>query len=265
MQISTDHPVLVTVLADDCKECDFMKPLLVELAKENEGTGLELVSVDAWDDPGTVVELEALTHPTSVLFVNGNESARLAGASTKRQLLRKFLPHLYLDVDEALRQLRIQLDNPAERFSSRRFSLKGPRHDEKIAVLQQIPLFATMTKRQLTSIARYVDTTTADRDQVLATEGEPGDQLFIICDGAAAVTKGGRRIAELKAGEFFGEMALIDGETRSATVRVTEDSLLLAVNRREFDFLVDNVDGMARELLRVVTGRLREADRRLAG
>ena len=58
-------------------------------------------------------------------------------------------------------------------------------------------------------------------------------------------------------------MALIDGEPRSATVQVSEDSLLLTIHRREFDFLVDEVDGMARELLTVVTGRLREADRRL--
>ena len=263
MQIADDHPVLVTVIADDCKECDFMKPLLELVAAENEEIGLELVNVDAWEDPGAVVELEALLHPTSVLFVNGTETARLAGASTKRQLLRKFLPCLYLDPDEALRQLRAQLDNPGEKFPSRRFALRAPRSDDKIATLGRIPLLATMSKRQLASIARYTDTMTAENGQILAREGEDGDQLYVICEGSAVVSKDGQEIAKLGAGEFFGEMALIDGEPRSATVEVSEDSLLLTIHRREFDFLVDSVDGMARQLLTVVTRRLREADRRL--
>jgi len=263
MQIAEDHPVLVTVITEDCKECDFMKPLLELVAKENQDLGLELVSVDAWEEPSAVIELEALTHPTSVLFINGTESARLSGASTKRQLLRKFLPSLYIDPDEALVRLRTQLDNPSEKFPSRRFGLRGSRSDDKIETLQRIPLLATMSKRQLASIARYTDTTTADRGQVLATEGEAGDQLYVICEGSAVVIKDGQEIARLGVGEFFGEMALIDGEPRSATVEVCEDSVLLTIHRREFDFLVDEVDGMARELLRVVTGRLREADRRL--
>lgn len=263
MQITGDHPVLVAVLAHDCKECDFTRPLLEAVVAENATVGLELLVVDAWDRPNEVVELGATSHPTSVLFVEGVETARHVGASTKRQLLRKILPSLYPDPEMALKQLRSQLDSPGERFTSRRLTLRGPRDADKIATLMKIPLFATMSRRQLASIAHYLDATTADQGQVLAREGAPGDQMFVICEGSAAVTKGGHQIAELGAGEFFGEMALIDGAPRSATVQVTEDSILLAMNRREFDYLVDNVDGMARELLTVVTRRLREANERL--
>ncbi len=265
MDIATDHPVLVSVVDQACKECMFMEPLLNDLATQNSELQLEIATFDAWDDPEAVVAFEATTHPTFVLFVHGHEKARLVGAATKRQMLRKFLPYLYGDSNEALEQLRLQTNNPSETFPGRRRGwIGGGRSPDKVGLLKQVPLFSTLSKRQLSLIARYTDDTTAIAGQVIAEEGAEGEEFFLLVEGTATVTRNGHEIATLRAGDFFGEMALLDGQSRSAAVRVDEDSTLLAIHQRDFDYLLDEVPGIAREMLATVTRRLREADEKLA-
>ncbi len=263
MEIAQDHPVLVSVVEADCRECEFMEPVVKDLAAGNRESGLELVRLDAWEDPAGVVELEAMTHPTLILFVGGHERGRVTGTVTKRQFLRKFLPYLYPDPDVALEQMRIQLDNPGEKLPSHGRGRRTSRNGDTTSLLRDVPLFAAMSKRQLGVIARFADETTGNAGQILAFEGEVGDQFFLICKGAAVVTKNGQEIAKLGAGDFFGEMALLDGEPRSADVQLTEDAELLAIHRRDFDYLLDEVPGMARQMLIAVASRLREADRKL--
>ena len=264
MEIVGDHPTIAMVVDKDCSVCDFMLPLVDELVNENSATGVTVATFDAWDEPEAVVELEAMTHPTMVLLVGGNERSRLAGSATKRQLLGKFLPYLHPNPDTALAELRRQLDNPGETFPTRRRSLLGPRSSpDKIGLLREVPIFSTMSKRQLAMVSRYADETMSVAGQTLATEGATGDQLFLICEGSAVVKKEGKEIARLGSGACFGEMALIDGKPRSATVELLEDSQLLAIHRRDFDFMLDQVPGMAREMLVVISQRLRDADEKL--
>ena len=122
-----------------------------------------------------------------------------------------------------------------------------------------------MSKRRLAMVARYADETAGAAGQCLATEGDVGDQLFLICEGSAVVKKQGEEIAKLGPGDCFGEMALIDGEPRSASVELLEDSQLLAIHRRDFDFMMKQVPDIAREMLVVLSRRLREADEKLVG
>ncbi len=263
VEIAQNHPVLISIVDLGCKDCDFMGPVVKNLVAANSETGLELVKLDAWENPTGVVEFEAMAHPTLILYVGGHERDRITGTTTKRQLLRKFLPYLYPDPDVALEKIRIQLDNPGEKLPSHEKVRRGSRNTATIGLLRQVPMFATMPKRQLGVIARYADETTGHAGQVLAVEGEVGDQFFLICKGAAVVRKNGHEIAKLGTGDFFGEMALLDGEPRSADVQLTEDAELLAIHRRDFDYLLDDVPGMARQMLIAVTSRLREADRKL--
>ncbi len=263
MEVEQNQPVLVSVGESDGRECDFMQPVVKDLVAGNSESGVELVKVDAWEDPASVVELEALAHPTLLLFVGGHERARVTGTVTRRQFLRKFLPYLYPDPDMALEQMRIQLDNPGEQLPSHSKNRRRSRNGDTLSLLRDVPLFAAMSKRQLGVVARYADETTGKAGQVLAVEGEVGEQVFLICEGAAVVRQHGQEIAKLTAGEFFGEMALLDGEPRSADVELTEDAELLAIHRRDFDYLLDEVPGMARQMLTAVTSRLREADRKL--
>jgi CRP/FNR family transcriptional regulator/CRP/FNR family cyclic AMP-dependent transcriptional regulator len=98
---------------------------------------------------------------------------------------------------------------------------------------------------------------------VLAVQGDVGEEFYLLCEGSAVVDRDGNEIAKLTEGGFFGEMALLDGEPRSASVRVTEDSRLLAIHRRDFSHLLDRIPEIARGMLTELTRRLREADRRL--
>lgn len=263
MEISADHPTIAMLVDKDCTACDFMRPLVDEVAQENSTTGVTVATFDVWDEPEVVVEFEAMTHPTLILLVGGHERSRIAGTATKRQLLRKFLPYLHADPDIALDELRRQLDNPGETFPARRQPLLGSRSTSKIALLRDIPILSTMSKRQIAMVARYADETLGVTGQTLATEGVVGDQLFLICEGSAVVKKEGKEIAKLGPGDCFGEMALIDGEPRSASVELLEDSQLLAIHRRDFDFMLDQVPGLAREMLAVISHRLRDADEKL--
>jgi hypothetical protein len=251
------------VVDEGCRPCEFMRPVIDELVSQSSATGVQLVTVDVWDEPEAVIELEAITHPTLILFTGGHERARVAGPVTERQLLRKFLPYLYPDPDDALTELRRRVANPGETFPARHRPFLRTRDTSKIALLRDVPMFSAMSKRQLALIAHYSDETVGVTGQSLATEGDVGDHLYLICTGSAVVTTHGTEINRLGAGECFGEMALLDGQPRSASVALLEDSQLLTIHRRDFTFLLDQVPGIAREMLVVLSRRLRAADNRL--
>ena len=84
--------------------------------------------------------------------------------------------------------------------------------------LRSIPLFATSSDRSIEVVARIVDEVTYAPGDVLVRQGDPGDSLIIIRSGAARVEQDGATIRRLGPGDFLGEIALIDGGARKATV-----------------------------------------------
>jgi CRP/FNR family transcriptional regulator/CRP/FNR family cyclic AMP-dependent transcriptional regulator len=131
-------------------------------------------------------------------------------------------------------------------------------------MLKTVPLFSGLSNKDLDQIARSVDETKVQQGHVIARQGGTGREMFIILEGAARVERDGRLIARLKPSDSFGEMSLIDGEPRSATVRADKDVTLLVVESRAFLGLLDNVPGLGRRLLKTMSGRLRNADIQLA-
>ena len=87
--------------------------------------------------------------------------------------------------------------------------------------LQGVRLFAGLSKKELERIAQWTDELSVGEGEELATEGRFAHEFFVIEDGAAEVLKDGDRIAELGPGDFFGEIALLETERRTATVRAT--------------------------------------------
>jgi CRP/FNR family transcriptional regulator, cyclic AMP receptor protein len=94
---------------------------------------------------------------------------------------------------------------------------------------------------------------------VIATEGDPGVGLFVIVDGEAEVTIGGKRMAILRRGDFFGEIALLDGGPRSATVTARSDMRLLGLTEWVFRGLLQEHPSIAVKTLESMAGRLRDA------
>lgn len=102
--------------------------------------------------------------------------------------------------------------------------------------------------------------TTIDEGGVIFSEGDPGDCLYVILDGEVDVSVRSHHVWRLKAGEVFGEMALIEARPRSARAVAHTACRLLAIDERRFLFLVSQTPYFALGLLRLLAARLRAMD-----
>ena len=136
------------------------------------------------------------------------------------------------------------------------------KRSKQLEFLESVPLFEGLSKQNLLKVAKVTDQVTVPAGTILATEGEPGDAFYLIVSGVAVVRRSGRKINDMVAGEFFGEMALVDGGPRSATVKTLEETTVFVINRKDFSSLIE-VPKIARKLLTTLSARLRDADRRL--
>jgi CRP/FNR family transcriptional regulator, cyclic AMP receptor protein len=138
-------------------------------------------------------------------------------------------------------------------------------NDERIDQLRSIWLFERCTDRELERVARIATPLCVEAGRRLAREGERGGEFFVIVEGEAVVSLSGAPLATAGAGSFLGEISMLDGRPRTATVTALSRMLLLVFDRREFDDLVDAaMPSVARRMLTVAAERLRSVDRRLA-
>jgi CRP/FNR family transcriptional regulator, cyclic AMP receptor protein len=132
------------------------------------------------------------------------------------------------------------------------------RREEKVAWLRRVPLFADLSTAQLEGVAPFVDEVETEAGQVLIGQEESGQELMIIVDGTAEVTRDGRHVRDLGPGEVIGEISLLDGGPRTATVIAREPTTVLSISKRAFDTVLDRVPGLSHELLRALAARLRD-------
>jgi CRP/FNR family cyclic AMP-dependent transcriptional regulator len=132
--------------------------------------------------------------------------------------------------------------------------------DQFIEHLAQVPLFSALSRRELALVARRAEDVTVPAGKVLVSEGETGQQFFVVMSGEAKLTRRGRKIATLGPGASFGELALLDKHPRNATAVAETPMELVVLGQREFAGLIDDVPGFARKLLAAMAGRLRAAD-----
>ncbi len=125
--------------------------------------------------------------------------------------------------------------------------------------LRQVPLFARCSPRELASIASAGKVMEHDEGDVLAREGQRGLGFFLILDGSADVSIGGRTRATLGAGDFFGEISLIDEGPRTATVTATSPVRTFALTAWTFRELIERNASIALKMLETVAARVRDA------
>jgi CRP/FNR family transcriptional regulator, cyclic AMP receptor protein len=130
----------------------------------------------------------------------------------------------------------------------------------KIDVLGQIPLFSACSKRQLGQIAGLTVPESLKKGTVMTRQGADGGLAFIIISGRAEVVRNGKRLALLGPGDVVGELSLIDGKPRSATVTATKDLEVLELDRADLLKLLTKAPQVMRKLLEALAGRVREAD-----
>jgi CRP-like cAMP-binding protein len=128
---------------------------------------------------------------------------------------------------------------------------------ERTDVLRTIPLFSGMTDRSIERISEIAHEATFAAGTTLTREGEVGDSFVVIVHGHATVVQDGRTIRELGAGEYFGEISLIDGGPRTATVTAETPIDALVVDRDGFSRLMDEFPVVRLDLVSALTQRVR--------
>jgi CRP/FNR family transcriptional regulator, cyclic AMP receptor protein len=130
------------------------------------------------------------------------------------------------------------------------------RRDAKIELLKRVPLFAGCSKSELRELAKSADELDIREGTVLTREGRPAREFFVLIDGTARVTKDGKTIADLGAGDWFGEIALITNSPRTATVTATSPGDVLVITDRRFHSVVETMPSIALKVLATVGDRL---------
>jgi CRP/FNR family transcriptional regulator, cyclic AMP receptor protein len=127
-------------------------------------------------------------------------------------------------------------------------------------VLRAAPLFEGMTDRSIGKIAELADEVDYPVAAELVREGDPGDSFIVIVDGTAEVTQGGVPIRMLGPGDFLGEISLIDGGNRTATVTATTPIHALRVDRAGFARLIDEFPVVRLEIVEALAERVRQRE-----
>lgn len=137
--------------------------------------------------------------------------------------------------------------------------------NDYIEHLKSVPLFATLSKKELNAVAKAADELTFPAGHDLCVQGEHGQEAYVLMAGSATVKRNGRKVATLGPGDIVGELALLEDAPRGATVTCETDCTALVINRRYFTGLVEDAPGLAFKFLQTLAGRLRDLDRTAFG
>ena len=132
-------------------------------------------------------------------------------------------------------------------------------------LLKKIPIFENLSEDELTKIGETASETSFSKNEVIFLESDEGDSLFVIKNGKVKISRQNEEgkeviLAILKDGDFFGEMSIFDGHSRSATVTAIDESEVIIIRRDDFMNIIENDPMISISLLREMTRRLRKAD-----
>jgi CRP/FNR family transcriptional regulator, cyclic AMP receptor protein len=132
--------------------------------------------------------------------------------------------------------------------------------DYKRELLRKVPLFQGLSRKDLELVEQLTDEIDVPADKVLIKEGATGHEFFIVVDGSLRVERDGQVLRRLGPGDFAGEIALIDGGPRTATVVADAPSRLLVVGHREFFGLLAEYPDIQIQVLQALAHRVRVSE-----
>ena len=130
------------------------------------------------------------------------------------------------------------------------------RKNAKIELLKRVPLFERCSQRELAQIAALADELDLPSARDLTTEGASGWEFIILVEGSAEVVRGVRVVAELGPGDFLGEISLVTGQPRTATVKTRGPARILVLTASGFRSLMRDVPSIKDKVLAAVTARI---------
>ena len=129
--------------------------------------------------------------------------------------------------------------------------------DSKTRALSRVPLFSQLSKNELEFVASRADEVSAKAGQKLITQGRAGDSFYILLDGEAHVDVKGKPRNTMTAGDFFGEISMLDRGLASATVTTKTDARLLVMSHAQFRDAIKASDWLLAKVLAAMGERLR--------
>jgi CRP/FNR family cyclic AMP-dependent transcriptional regulator len=134
---------------------------------------------------------------------------------------------------------------------------------EKVLLLKSLSIFNDTPETILAEIAYLMMDVHIPAGAQVVKEGEVGNCMYIISEGSVNVYKGRHLLAKLGSKDFFGELALLDTETRSATVTASEDCILFRIDQEPFYDLIDSRPEVVRGVIKILCKRIRLANEKL--
>ena len=135
------------------------------------------------------------------------------------------------------------------------------RSKAKNDLLKSVPLFEHCSRRDLGKIAAITEEVAVEDGKVLITEGDRGREFFVIISGEVEVRRRGRKVAALGPGTYFGEISVLDGKGRSASVLAGKDGLkTFAISPMNLSALIDKYPSLAKSLMAVLCARIRSLE-----
>jgi CRP-like cAMP-binding protein len=131
-----------------------------------------------------------------------------------------------------------------------------------VVYLSHVPMFSSCSTEQLEQLATLAHERDIEPGTDIVREGDTGEEFFVLADGKARVTRRGSDIASLAAGDYFGELALLDPAPRDATVSATAPSNLLVIDRAGFVTALDQIPALRDAMLHGMARRIHQLDAR---
>lgn len=132
---------------------------------------------------------------------------------------------------------------------------------EGLEELARVPIFTDLSQRQLRRVLRSTEEYTYSDGATFVKEGSRTHQLFVVLEGTARVLRRGRTVARLQPGDFFGDISLIDGLPRTATVEAEGTVRCLVLLRSDFERIITDAPQVASAVMRALARRIRETGR----
>ena len=127
-------------------------------------------------------------------------------------------------------------------------------------VLAEVPLFSNLPARHVRHLAKMAKIQRLPAFTKIVREGDRGDSFFLILEGSAVVRRTGKRAVRLGAGDFFGELAILDAAPRTATVEAEDEVVVARLGRSDFNRMLEKEPKVALVLLHTLASRLRSSE-----